>query len=123
MCRYLILGLDTTKRLLSPKYYDDADSALSELFSLAHVISVDRDGCSRNDLQSLFLSKFQDHIHFASMPSDSLSSTSSTKVRNAISNRDLGTARTLIDESILDYCIHHKLYAPSPDENADASSQ
>lgn len=51
---YFIVGYDTMVRIFNPRYYDDREKSLHELFSLARFLVANRGDCDQRDLEELF---------------------------------------------------------------------
>jgi len=50
---FFLIGYDKIVQILDPRYYDDRDTALKELFSLAEVLVVPRAGFGPKELEEL----------------------------------------------------------------------
>ena len=84
---HFLLGFDTVIRLFDPKYYDDMDAALQELFALASVFFFNRQGSSPTDTQEFLQSPeargFSQSLVFMELE-DEYAAMSSTKARKAL---------------------------------------
>jgi len=107
----LLMGWDTLVRLLDPKYYEDREAALRELFSGAEVLVGLRGEASWGDLEAL-LSRpenlpFRDRISAFELPL-SLRSVSSTEVRRQIAEgRGIPS---VVPEEVKDFIRKRALY-------------
>lgn len=87
---HFILGFDTVVRLFDPKYYDDMNAALEELFALASVSFFNRQGYSSSDtrafLQTPHVRGFARSLIFLELE-DQYAEMSSTAARHALESQ------------------------------------
>lgn len=82
-----IVGYDTMKRVFDPKYYEDREGALDQLFGSCTFMVANRENQGREALQQLIASgtnwRFKDKVHFFEIPNH-LASISSSHVRQRV---------------------------------------
>jgi nicotinamide-nucleotide adenylyltransferase len=81
---YFLVGFDKIVQIFDPRYYNDRDSALRELFALADVLVAPRAGAGERDLENLLAKPenrpFAQHVH--ALPLDTAyRDISSTRIR------------------------------------------
>ena len=85
---YFIVGSDTIVRIFNPKYYQDPEKELAELFRMAHLISFDRDEASiqqtREMIETPLAQQFKERITLLKLDDPRLQDVSSTQVRKAL---------------------------------------
>ena len=108
---FFILGFDTLQRLFDPKYYDDMESDLSELFSLCSIVSANRDRNSQGEMQEFMkrpeCKPYSHRVHFINL-SETYASMSSSHVRKRI-QRNLSVQDLVpkpIEEAIRSFGIY-----------------
>lgn len=69
---YILVGFDKIVQIFDPRYYDDRDAALRELFELAHVLVAPRDDAGAEALASLLTrpenQQFAEFVQFVPVP-------------------------------------------------------
>ena len=81
---YFLVGFDKIVQIFDPRYYDDRDRALRDLFSLADILVAPRAGASEGDVEMLLAKSenvsFARHVH--GLPLDTTyRDISSTRIR------------------------------------------
>jgi nicotinic acid mononucleotide adenylyltransferase len=70
----VLVGFDKVVQILDPRYYDDRDAALAELFAAAKLAVSPREGASEAELHALVSrpenARFAAHITFFTVPAD-----------------------------------------------------
>ena len=81
---YFLVGFDKIMQIFDPRYYDDRDRALRDLFALADVLVAPRAGADERDLENLLAKPenrpFAGHVHALSLDT-SYRDISSTRIR------------------------------------------
>lgn len=108
-----IVGYDTIVRVLDPKYYDDRERALAELFRGSRFLVANRADGGRAELQTLLDKtenrRFKDRVDFFSLPAPQ-AHISSTLVRENVAQG--GDIRGLVPPAIFRFIRETRLYAP-----------
>lgn len=82
-----IVGYDTMKRVFDPKYYEDREGALDQLFGSCMFMVANRESQGREALKKLMVSgvnrRFKDKVHFFEIPNH-LANISSSHVRQRV---------------------------------------
>ena len=82
-----IVGYDTMKRVFDPKYYEDREEALDQLFRSCTFMVANRDNKGKEALQQLMASsanrRFKGKVHFFEIP-NRLAHISSSHVRQRV---------------------------------------
>lgn len=109
---HFIMGFDTFARLFDPKYYDNMEEALGELFDLALVICAGRVGFDSAGIESfLESSAVRPHlarIHLLKL-AEPYASMSSSEARRRL-ERGQDSAAELLPEGVLPYIRERALY-------------
>jgi nicotinamide-nucleotide adenylyltransferase len=109
---FFILGYDTLVRLFDPKYYEDMESALQELFGLAEVVFANRSGSGPAEMAGFLDSRpvrpFAEHLHTVELE-DSYAAMSSTEARRRIA-LGLPSARDIVPHAVLRHIHDRSLY-------------
>ena len=106
-----IVGYDTIKRVFDPKYYEDREGALNQLFGSCTFMVANRENQGREALQQLMASgtnrRFKDKVHFFEIPNH-LANISSSHVRQRVKE---GKSFTRLVPTQIGECIKEvKLY-------------
>ena len=106
-----IVGYDTMKRVFDPKYYEDREGALNQLFGSCTFMVANRENQGREALQQLMASgtnrRFKDKVHFFEIPNH-LANISSSHVRQRVKE---GKSFTRLVPTQIGECIKEvKLY-------------
>lgn len=108
-----IVGYDTIVRVLDPKYYDDRERALAELFRGSRFLVANRADDGLAELQTLLVKtenrRFKDRVDFFSLPAPQ-AHISSTMVREKVAQG--GNIRGLVPPAIFRFIRETRLYAP-----------
>jgi nicotinic acid mononucleotide adenylyltransferase len=107
---FFLMGFDKIVQILDPRYYENRDQSLRELFSLAHLLVAPRGNQGDHELRDLLDQPqnrpFQPFIH--SLPFNSQYRTiSSTEVRNAVQGY-----RHEIPQEVHQFIVKTRAYAP-----------
>ncbi len=82
-----IVGYDTIKRVFDPKYYDDREGALDQLFERCTFMVANRENQGKEALRQLMASganrRFEGKVHFFEIPNN-LAHISSSHVRQRV---------------------------------------
>lgn len=112
---FFIVGYDTLVRIFDPKYYEDPDREIEELFNEAEFIAFNRGLKTVEDVIQFMehpsRSKFADKVHAVEIPED-LAYISSTYARERIASGDLDSYS--IPDEIKGFLERTELYTDSP---------
>jgi nicotinamide-nucleotide adenylyltransferase len=112
---FFILGYDTVVRLFDPKYYDDAQQALTELFALADIVYANRaphggDACRA--LRNAPLARcFRSQLHIVEL-AEPYASMSSTEARRRLAAGSVD-ADSVVPPAIQSYLNERPFYRDS----------
>lgn len=117
---YFLMGFDKIVQILDASYYSDRDSALRELFHLAHLLVAPRGAGSEKELQALLAQPanrpFARYISLLPLAAQ-YQTISSTQARQAPESDT-----SILPEKVRDFILRTKPYnTPANGENGDSS--
>ncbi|MBI3248915.1 MAG: hypothetical protein HYZ50_20630 [Deltaproteobacteria bacterium] len=82
-----VVGMDKLLQILDPKYYQDREAALQQLFALTSLIVANRGAMARAEFERILDQPdnrvYRQHIHFCPLP-DEVADVSATAVRDGL---------------------------------------
>lgn len=84
---FFVVGMDKLLQILDPKYYDDRDAALRQLFTLTSLVVANRSAMAQGDFDKLLDQpanrSYRPYIHFCGLP-EAIAELSATAVRESL---------------------------------------
>ncbi|MBM4254378.1 MAG: nicotinate-nicotinamide nucleotide adenylyltransferase [Deltaproteobacteria bacterium] len=107
-----LIGMDKLLQIFDPRYYQDRDAALQQLFSLTSLIVANRGDMDEQSFSQLFDQPenhpFRQHVHFFTLPAN-ITDLSATQVRHNLATEQPISAYVppAVEEFINETRAHH----------------
>lgn len=120
---HFVVGMDKLRQIFDPRYYQDRDAVLRQLFSLASLIVANRGEMDQEDFRR-FLDQpenraYRSHVHFLALPT-TVAELSATAIRAALATGK--RVQDQVTEETVSFLAETRAYdppLPSGDETLD----